>query len=242
MTQDKQESYLKKLINGDISLLITYWVWFVFISLLLNTFTDFNFSNYDETQRIKSDIYFALSFYFLTLIYTIFIFIAVIRSANKYKGSKLWSFIAKVIITINLFTSLYTALEITKVYLLEDYAIENEISVYREKLPIDVNSYTQLFDISKKEKDILYIYKLKHIDINKDINFNKKRFSKRVQESLCEDDGTVELLKKDYILKYTYLDINDTEITKVSTDKTACGKSIYDLDILRQVLKAQGQI
>lgn len=239
MQNNETRSYFYRLINGQIPLFITYWIWFIFLSMLIAFFTDIGFSDYEQAQRTKADTYFAIFIYLSTLIYTMFIFMIVIRSANNYKGSKFWSFLAKVTVSINLFISLFSAIDIAKVFFLEDYAIQNQISSYKQNLPIDIDSFTQLYDINKIDKNIIYVYKLKNLNLKDTVNFNKKAFTKKIQNSICDDEGTVDLLKKDYTLKYTYLDKNNETITRVETKKEACGEGIYDLDILKEILKKE---
>ena len=48
------------------------------------------------------------------------------------------------------------------------------------------------------------------------------------------------LLKKDYILDYEYINEKEEKVINIQTKKEDCGKSIYDLDILNEVLKDQG--
>ena len=241
MSTNKNRSYFRKLLNGELPLSITFWIWFVFLTLVLSVFTEVNFAHIDEDKSSLS-VKLDFLFYILTFVYTVFIFIAVIRSANKYKGSKLFSSSAKVLVTINLIVSLYSAIDITKLYFLEDYAISSEISLFQKELPIMVNSYTQLENIEKVDKSIFYTYKLLRKDIKKEKNLRLYRFKKDVQNSLCEDDNTLELLKKDYILDYQYVDMNNEKIVHVVTNKDSCGPSIYDLEILKALFKEEGLI
>lgn len=229
-----EESYLKKLIKGKISLSITFWLWFVFISLMINFFIDNSF-NEVEFHRNNSEMFFSITIYFLTFIYSIFIFIAVQKSALNYIGNKLWSFLARVIITINLFFSLFQAYDLLRVYFFEDYAIKSEINNFKKSLPLKVDSFSYLINIDIKEKNIYYTYLLDNIEANSKLNINK--FKSQVQNSLCEDENTLKLLKKDYVLDYTYVDKNEEKFTNIITNKLSCGKSIYDLEILREILR-----
>ena len=229
-----EESYLKKLIKGKISLSITFWLWFVFISLMINFFIDNSF-NEVEFHRNNSEMFFSITIYFLIFIYSIFIFIAVQKSALNYIGNKLWSFLAGVIITINLFFSLFQAYDLLRVYFFEDYAIKSEINNFKKSLPLKVDSFSYLINIDIKEKNIYYTYLLDNIEANSKLNINK--FKSQVQDSLCEDENTLKLLKKDYVLDYTYVDKNEEKFTNIITNKLSCGKSIYDLEILREILR-----
>jgi hypothetical protein len=236
MLENKKSSYLKKLIRGEINLNITFWIWFVFVSLVINFFIDnsFNESNYHQSNN---ELIFNVITYLLIFMYSILIFIAVYRSADKYIGNKLWPFLAKVIISINLFFSLFSAYDLLRVTIFEDYAIRSEIINFKNSLPLKVNSYSHLTDIAIEDKKIFYTYRLDNMDINSKENYNLNKFKSQVQDSLCEEDNTLKLLKKDYILNYTYIDKNEEKLIDIKTNKLSCGQSIYDLDILRELIR-----
>jgi len=177
--------------------------------------------------------------YFFTFIYSILIFIAIHRSANNYIGNKIWPFLSKVIITINLFYSLFSAYDLLKVLIFEDYAIKSEINSFKNKLPLKVNAFSQLTDIGIEDKNIYYTYKLEKMDKTTSNSYNLNKFKAQVQDSLCEEGTTLKLLKKDYILNYTYIDKNERKLIDIITNKSNCGKSIYDLEILKEILKNQ---
>ena len=234
MLENKNESYFRKLLKGELSLSITFWLWFVLLTLLINIFIDNSFNNIDNYGTSNNKL-FDFSIYLLTFFYSILIFVAVQKSASNYKGNKLWSFLAKVLISINLFFSLFQAYDLLRTYIFDDYAIASEIKSFKNSLPLKVDSYSYLVDIDIKDKNIYYVYQLENIDFHSKYNLNK--FKTQVQESLCEDENTLILLKKDYILDYKYIDDKENELTKIITNKDSCGKNIYDLDILREILK-----
>ena len=97
-----------------------------------------------------------------------------------------------------------------------------------------------LVDIYKEDKVIYYKYQLTEIFLEDEILKNK--FKKQIQSSLCEDSTTLDLLKRDYILSYKYINETEKELLEIKTDKKTCGDSIYDLEILNDVLKKQGII
>ena len=69
---------------------------------------------------------------------------------------------------------------------------------------------------------------------------DKSRFTRQIQNSLCEDEISLSLLKKDYILNYEYVNEKEEKVINIQTKKDDCGKSIYDLEILNKVLDEQG--
>lgn len=225
---EKIKNYLKTLFNGNISLIIVFWFWFVFMSILIEYF--FNYKNNSINFTIQ----------IVLLLYSIFIFIIIFKSANKYKGNKIWSFLAKTIITINLFISLSYFIEVYKFNFLEDYYIEKEIKSLKNNLPIQVDINSTLIDIYKKDKIVFYKYSLNDVDLSSQKNQNVLK--RKVQESICEDYNTTDLLKKDYILIYEYINQKEEKIIDIKTTKENCPKSIYDLEILAEVLKQQGML
>ena len=127
-----------------------------------------------------------------------------------------------------------------KSYFFEDYAIEKEIQDFKESLPIQVDSSSVLIDISKNKKTIFYYYQLFDVSLIEDVDKNK--FKRQIQDSLCEDESSLDLLKKNYILDYEYINEKEEKIINIKTSKENCGKSIYDLEILNDVLKKQGML
>ena len=75
------------------------------------------------------------------------------------------------------------------------------------------------------------------MNISNTKNYNLKKFKSQVQDSLCEEENTLNLLKKDYILNYTYVDMDERKLIDIETRKVNCGKGIYDLDILKELIK-----
>lgn len=232
------KSYFLKLIKGEHTLKTTFWVWFILLSIILEVIFSLILSQneYYEYDNQYSEV----SIYVFTAIYSILILIAIFKSANKFKGSKLWVFLSKVIVTINLFLSISILIETLQYYYLDDYSINQEIAFFKDNLPVKVDENTELVDINKEDKTIFYTYKFYNIH-----NLNKheiRKLKKQVQNSLCDEEGTLTILKKDYILDYTYINKDEKELLEVKTDKTACGENIYDLDILREVLSQEGDL
>ena len=236
MSADK--NYFYKLISGKTSLLIVFWFWFIFISFLIEVFFETIFMQTKYAQNKENYIEFFL--YLILLIYAVAIFLIVFKTANNYKGSKFWSFSSKLLVTINLLFSVNFFIEVSKFYFFEDYALEKEIESFKDNLPIQIDMNSTLIDIYKKDKNIYYKYQLHEVYLE-DKNL-KNKFKKQIQDSLCEDKSSLDLLKKDYVLNYQYVGENKEEILDIKTDKKVCGNSIDDLEILNDVLEKQGMI
>lgn len=232
------KNYFFKLINGETSLVVVFWFWFIFLSFLIEVFFEMYFMQTKYAQNKENYLEFFL--YFIILIYSILISLAIYRTANKYSGSKIWSFLSKLLVSINLLFSINFFIEVSKFYFFEDYALEKEIESFKDKLPIQIDMNSTLINIYKKDKTIYYKYQLHEVLL--DDKFLKNKFKKQIQDSLCEDRSTVDLLKREYILNYIYVGEKQEEIVEIKTDKKVCGNSIDDLEILTDVLEKQGII
>ena len=232
------KNYFFKLINGETSLVVVFWFWFIFLSFLIEVFFEMYFMQTKYAQNKENYLEFFL--YFVILIYSILISLSIYRTANKYSGSKIWSFLSKLLVSINLLFSINFFIEVSKFYFFEEYALEKEIESFKDKLPIQIDMNSTLIDIYKKDKTIYYKYQLHEVLL--DDKFLKNKFKKQIQDSLCEDRSTVDLLKREYILNYIYVGEKQEEIVEIKTDKKVCGNSIDDLEILTDVLEKQGII
>lgn len=238
MTTDENKSYLNRLFNGETSLSFVFWFWFIFISFIIELFFEIIFM--ESIYANNKSNYMEFFLYLLILIYSIIIFIIIFKTANNYKKSKLWSFLARFLVSINLFFSINLFIEISKFYFFEDYAIEKEVENFRQNLPMQIDMNITLIDIYKKDQTIYYKYELFEVSLENELLKNK--FKKQIQDSLCEDKYTLDLLKQEYILDYKYFDNKNEEIMNIKTDKKTCGDSIFDLEILDTILKKQGMI
>ena len=238
MTKDENKSYLNRLFNGETSLSFVFWFWFIFISFIIELFFEIIFM--ESIYANNKSNYMEFFLYLLILIYSIIIFIIIFKTANNYKKSKIWSFLARFFVSINLFFSINLFIEISKFYFFEDYAIEKEVENFRQNLPMQIDMNTTLIDIYKKEQTIYYKYELFEVSLENELLKNK--FKRQIQDSLCEDTYTLDLLKREYVLDYKYFDNKNEEIMNIKTDKKTCGDSIFDLEILNTILKKQGII
>lgn len=238
MTTNENKNYFYRLLKGETSFAIVFWFWFIFISFLIEVFFETIFMDSIYAQNRENYTEFFL-YIFLT-IYSIVIFLVIFRTANKYKGAKTWSILSKILVSLNLFFAINFFIEVSKFYFYEDYDLEKEISSLKENLPMEIDMNSTLIDIYKEKKNIHYKYQLIEVDLED--NVLKNKFKKQIQDSLCEDSNTLDLLKRDYILNYNYINEKEEEIINIITDKKACGDSIYDLEILNNVLEKQGKI
>ncbi|WP_019217516.1 hypothetical protein [Legionella tunisiensis] len=115
---------LKKLWRGEYPLWLTFWVFAVSGTILLQGL--FYLIEYFYSSASVWEIF---SIYVMTaveLLYALFLWIVVGRSSKNYKGSRLWPIMAKIVIALSIFKSL------TDSYLIYEYeAIKED---FREQL------------------------------------------------------------------------------------------------------------
>ncbi len=153
------------------------------------------------------------------------------------KNKKLSKKFLILFIFIGLIISIIINNNLFKISIFEDYIIKNQINSFKDDLPLRVNSFSELIDVNIEKRNIYYTYKLNSIHKKNSSSYNFKKFKSKVQNSLCEEEDTLELLKKDYILHYKYIDTNTEELINIKTNKSSCGKNIYDLEIIRKLIE-----
>ena len=126
------KNYFYKLISGETSLVVVFWFWFIFLSFLVEVFFEIFFMQTKYVQNKENYLEFFL--YFIILIYSVFILLTIFRTANKYNGSRIWSFLSKALVSINLLFSINFFIEVSKFYFFEDYVLEKEIESFKNKL------------------------------------------------------------------------------------------------------------
>jgi hypothetical protein len=99
-----EANYFIKLFRGDIPLYITFWIYGILIGRLMYLMSEYIFRTNDKELWLIDVV---------TILYYIFIYIAIWRSANKYQGKKNWGEAAKVYVVLSIFitfSGLYRAL------------------------------------------------------------------------------------------------------------------------------------
>lgn len=233
------KSYFHKIFKGEVSLFQTFWIWFITITVLLELFFENNYIN-EKISNSHFANFWDLLLYFISFSYSIFIFLAVFRSANRYLGKKIWSLSSKIAVTINLIFTLSIFNEIIKAYFLEDYFIKNDIENFKKELPIDVDYATQLVDIKLNNKSITYLFKID--DVVLENNPLNPKFKRDIQNNICETPENIQLLKKEYSIVYKYINKNSDDLTTIVINKNICGDGIYDLEIMMDLMKKDDKL
>ena len=129
----KSSNYFIRLFRGEIPLPMTYWVWFFFASLVILIASSFYFDSL-PIELTSKQRYISLSIAIFSILYSIFILIAVWRSATNHDGSKFWANVAKIIVIINVINLSIDTYSFSRNFTDKSYALTNSIKqLDREK-------------------------------------------------------------------------------------------------------------
>ena len=185
----------------------------------------------------KVTLTFSLLF-FVFVLYTLYIFIVLLRKSKTSKTSntnRFLLFTGNIIVTLHLVYTVSQAYNLLNQTLLKSYNVSSQIDELKKTLPVQINSFTSLVKVDSKKDEINYVYKLSNSK-NDFKQFDLKSFKNGIQESLCNEAYSIDVLKHDYVLKYDYIDKNEETIASIETTKDDCGGGIFDLDYLKLIL------
>lgn len=96
-------NFLGQLWRGEVALVKTYWIYGVLVSFLLNGAVLLISRN---LVGITGAPWLLLVFWAISILYTLFIAVAIWRSADKYPGQKVWAILAKVMVVLSVLRTL----------------------------------------------------------------------------------------------------------------------------------------
>lgn len=211
-----------------------FWFHFALIAIVVRQY--YLEEKYYIFTIFPTKINFSFSFMFIIFtLYTLLIFLVILRKSKTSSTNRFLVFMGNLVVTVHLIYTISQTYNLASLTVLKNYYITSQIDDLKTQLPISVNSFTELIDLNIQNKEIIYVYKLNKPKTNLEM-IDLKSFKKGVQDSLCNEAYSIDVLKHDYSLKYTYLDNNKEKITDVETTKKDCGESIYDIDYLKLIL------
>jgi len=222
--EGSKSSFMARLFRGDVSLLITYWVFgFLVANVLFSLLLLAIDSNYLQIASSEYGYWYLMVVYALIIGYTIFILVAIWRSANKYTGNPLWSGLAQVSVVLgvlgmvgNLVIGLNQGFD-------SDSALREEIRLINNSLPSMIDDYTRLDHTSLQGRDIYYDYTLTRAEVeNIDISNFTSAISAKLKTTQCTTSETRALLDEGRKLVYTYRDKSGSPVTKIVVENSDC--------------------
>jgi hypothetical protein len=221
---EKNSGFVARLFHGDVSLPVTYWIFGVLIgnvgTRIISTVIEFN---YLELISTPTGVWSVNAFYLIATGYSVFIFIAVWRSAAKYRGRKLWSGLARVGVVIGAF--IFAAGFMSGIQQGENngLALSEEIEILNKSLPSMVDDETRLDRVLIQGRDLHYNYTLVNwLSADIDIDNLIVKTAPHIKTTQCNDDYARGLIDDGRKLVYSYRDKVGKPITKIQIDKSDC--------------------
>ncbi len=224
MTKNKS-NFIIKLFKGNISLPITYWVFSVLIgNVLFSVVSQIIEFNYVDIMMTKFGYWTLNILYLFAIAYSVFILIAIWRSAGKYKGKTIWADLARIMVVLNVIV-------LISIFLLEsleqknnyDVSLKEEITLINKSLPTMIDDITRLDRVFIQGKDVHYSYTILNSLIEDiDITNLNSDMTEKIKIGVCNDKHTKLILDNNRNLIYSYQDEKGNLITTITISKGNC--------------------
>lgn len=216
---------IKKLWKGDIRLVVTFWIYFVLVAFIYNVIAASFFDAFNNSYSYWTIFLLLLAFYY---IYFPFIFVAVWRSADKYKKSKILANVAQIIIAINVIVYLTIGIGIIRQMFFNHPSVnefaEVSVSTANEKLPRMLDSETELLSTSFRDNIFSYNYKLVNRDASTfDFGSIKNQLQKRLLQSACNTKEFKYFFKHGISVAFAYEDKKEVSLDRIVISPSDCG-------------------
>ena len=214
----KKKNILVRLLNGDIKLVYTYWIFGVAINLCLTLVTKYIELNYIALTMLESGALAIQIFVWMSVAILTFLYISIWNSATKYQGPSIWKICAKILAVL-------ASLNLVNTYFFtsDSDQRQNDMILAQAQLPymIDAETRADWMEIEGR----FYSYKFTLIDFNaEDIDADDflENLNSNLRLSLCSEKGTLDILQAGYGIKYHYSGVEGVEIGQVTFPADLC--------------------
>lgn len=221
---EKKTGFIARLFRGEVSLPITYWVFGVLIGNvafpIILKIIEFNFL---EVTSSHVGTWSVLGFSSVAIGYSIFMLIAIWRSASKYQGRAIWAGLARVAVVLGTLALIVNFIIGLQQGSDTDLALSEEIKKINKSLPSMIDSDTRLDHVSLQDKDIYYNYTLVNwFAADLDVTSFTSVMTPNLKTAQCANEETRPLLNEGRKLVYMYLDKLSKPIVKIVVEKSDC--------------------
>ena len=209
-----------RLFRGDIPLPITFWVFGILIGNVLPRAMRImiELNSLAIFTNIGARVVQGVSFLFLA--YSIFMLVATWRSADKYKGSALWTALARISVSFSLLliiANIYMGIETIRN---PDDALVTGISVINKSLPRMIDDDVRLDHIAVQGRDIHYKYTLvNYAAADLDLSMLKSEMTAQMESMRNTDEEVRRRLNDGRKLVYIYYDKDGHQIERLILEK-----------------------
>jgi hypothetical protein len=217
-------NFFVRLFKGDISLPVTYWVFGVLIGgvgfwIVLEVIE----LNYATIATSSSGIWLTQGFYWFIIACSLYILIAIWRSAGKYSGKAVWAILARVAVVLGALSLAGNFIVGMRQGTNSDTTLQEELRIMNKSLPVMMDDATRLDHISLQGRDIYYNYTLINL-LEKDLDIERfdAVMTPKIKTNGCENGATRPLLDEGRNLVYMYRDKQSNPVSKIIVSRSDC--------------------
>lgn len=221
---EKKRGFLVRLLSGEVSLAITYWLFSVLIgNVALRILLKIVELNSLQIASWPAGDWLVLGFYLVTVVYGVAILIATWRSAGRYQGRKIWAWLARITVVLG-------ALALLSGFLVGlwqgsngDRVLENEIAMMNRSLPGMIDDDTRLDHVALQSGDLYYNYTLVNwlvadLDVARFVSI----MTAKLKTAQCLNDETRPLLDQGRKFVYIYRDKSSKPVADIVVEGSDC--------------------
>jgi hypothetical protein len=218
----KTGNLIIRVFNGDVSLPITYWVWgglggVVFV--VANALVEFNYA-----QIIIHDYGepFIWIIFWVGIAYAIFAWIAIWRSAGKYKG-KFWGTAARVMVVAGGLGSMSRIATDFSQDPNDEASLREQARMMNASLPIMLDAGTRYDSVVYEPNQLIHTYTI--VDSTRDeydVDYFVEIMTSDLATSLCDDADTKAMLASGVTLVYSYSDRAGIGVADIIISNSDC--------------------
>lgn len=215
----RHSNYFARLFNGDLPLVITYWVWGALVGGLVFGGTaaiiEYNYA------AIVIQPYGALAinmFFWFAIAAGTFIWVGIWRSAGKYRGGG-WGIVARVMVALGVISTVATFLPSPN----EEPGIAAEVQLLSKSLPTMLDDTTRLDAVEYDSDTLMYFHTITDMRVAEiDVEFFQAAMQESLVNSLCNANDQRGMLKDGIAYAYAYADMDGEYIFDVVIAETDC--------------------
>jgi hypothetical protein len=220
-SRNKNSNFIIKLFNGEISLLLTFWVFGVGFHSIIRLINFYINSHYIEIMsQSNADLYIKI-FYATSILLSLFFAICIWNSANKSNISRVTAITAQILAFVGLF-SLFSDMY-KNIGANEDVRIQQQITLTNLTLPKMIDENKRFDNLSLINRNIYHNYTL--------VTMNQKLFKEQefvedmwpiLIQTVCNDPDSKKILEDNRFIYYTYKDLTNNLLTEIKIDLIDC--------------------
>lgn len=219
-----KEAFVTRLFQGDVPLPITYWVFNVLVgNFSLHVILTIIESKYIEITSSKFGPFALQIFNIFVICYSVFMLVAIWRSARKYQGKAIWSTLARIAVVLGALTLIGNLVLRFEQRNNLELALIQEIEIVNKSLPKLIDEDTRLDHVLVQKKEVYYNYTLINwlstdLDVQKFITI----MTSRLKTTQCNDNAARKSMNEDIVFVYMYRDKSGNPVAKIVVDKSDC--------------------